>query len=50
VNGRRGGEEFALLIERSAELKRDLVDFACSARLKRSLAAALREAGLEKLA
>jgi hypothetical protein len=49
VNGRRGGEEFARLIERSAELKRDLVDFACSPRLKRSLAAALREAGLEEL-
>jgi len=32
VNGRRGGEELARLIERSAELKRDLVDFACSPR------------------
>ena len=28
VNGRRGGKELARLIERSAELKRDLVDFA----------------------
>jgi hypothetical protein len=42
-------EELAQLIERSGELKRDLVDFACSPRLKRSLAAALREAGLEEI-
>jgi len=35
-------EGLAVLIERSAELKRDLVDFACSPRLKRSLAAAMR--------
>ena len=32
VNGRHDGEELAVLIERSAELKRDLVDFACSPR------------------
>ena len=38
-----------VLIERSAELKRDLVDFACSPRLERSLAAAMLEAGLEEL-
>jgi hypothetical protein len=37
VNGRR-----------SAELKRDLVDFACSPRLERSLAAAMLEAALEE--
>ncbi len=49
MNGRRGGEDLAVLIERSAELKRDLVDFACSPRLKRSLAAALLEAGLEEI-
>jgi hypothetical protein len=48
VNGRRGGDELARLIERSAELKRDLVDFACSPRMRRSLAAAMREAGLEE--
>jgi hypothetical protein len=49
VNGRRGEEEgLAVLIERSAELKRDLVDFACSPRLERSLAAAMLEAGLEE--
>jgi hypothetical protein len=49
VNGRRGEEELAVLIERSAELKRDLVDFACSPRLERSLAAARVEASLEDL-
>jgi hypothetical protein len=49
VNGRRGEKELTRLIERSAELKRDLVDFACSPRLKRSLAAAMAEAGLEEL-
>ena len=49
MNGRRGGEDLARLIERSAELKRDLVDFACSPRLKRSLAAAMLEAGLEEI-
>jgi hypothetical protein len=49
VNGRRGEEGLAVLIERSAELKRDLVDFACSPRLERSLAAAMHEAGLEEL-
>jgi len=49
VNGRRGGEGLAVLIERSAELKRDLVDFACSPRLERSLAAAMLEAGLEEV-
>jgi len=47
VNGRRGGEGLAVLIERSAELKRDLVDFACSPRLQQSLAAAMVEAALE---
>ena len=47
MNGRRGGERLAVLIERSTELKRDLVDFACSPRLERSLAAAMLEAGLE---
>jgi hypothetical protein len=49
VNGRRGGEGLARLIERSAELKRDLVDFACSPRLERTLAAAMLEAGLDEL-
>jgi hypothetical protein len=49
VNGRRGGEDLARLIERSAELKRDLVDFACSPRLERTLAAAVLEAGLDEL-
>jgi hypothetical protein len=49
VNGRRGGEDLARLIERSAELKRDLVDFACSPRLERTLAAAMLEAGLDEL-
>jgi hypothetical protein len=46
VNGRHGGDDLARLIERSAELKRDLVDFACSPRLRRSLGAAMRQAGL----
>jgi hypothetical protein len=45
--GRGGGEGLAGLIERSAELKRDLVDFAVSPRLERSLAAAM--AGLEEV-
>ena len=49
MNGRRGGEDLAVLIERSADLKRDLVDFACSPRWERSLAAALLEAGLEEI-
>ena len=49
MNGRRGEEDLAVLIERSAELKRDLVDFACSPRLERSLAAAMLEAGLEEI-
>ena len=49
MNGRRGGEDLAALIERSAELKRDLVDFACSPRCERSLAAAMLEAGLEEI-
>jgi hypothetical protein len=49
VNRRRGEEGFAVLIERGAELKRDLVDFACSSRLERSLAAAMLEAGLEEV-
>jgi hypothetical protein len=48
VNRRRSGAELARLIERSAELKRDLVDFACSPRMQRSLAVAMREAGLEE--
>ena len=48
MNGRGGGGELARLIERSGELKRDLVDFACSPRLERSLAAAMAEAGLEE--
>ena len=39
----------AVAIERSAELKRNLVEFACSPRLERSLAAAMLEAGLEEL-
>jgi hypothetical protein len=47
-SSRRGEEGLAGLIERSAELKRDLVDFACSPRLERSLAAAMLEAGLEE--
>jgi hypothetical protein len=50
VNGRPGAEDLAVLIERSAELKRDLVDFACSPRWERSLAAAMGEAGLEEAA
>jgi hypothetical protein len=41
-------EGLAVLIERSAELKRDLVDFACGPRLERSLAAAMLEAGLDE--
>jgi len=41
VNGRRGEEGLAVLIERRAELKRDLVDCACSPRLERSLASAM---------
>jgi hypothetical protein len=49
VNGRRGREDLAVLIERSADLKRDLVDFACSPRMERSLAAAMLEAGLEEV-
>jgi hypothetical protein len=49
VNGRRGGEDLAVLIERSAELKRDLVDFACGPRMERSLAAAMAKAGLEEV-
>jgi hypothetical protein len=44
VTGRRDGK-LARLIERSSELKRDLVGFACSPRLRRSLATAMREAG-----
>jgi len=49
VNGRRGREQLTRLVERSAELKRDLVDFACSPRLQRSLAAAMLEVGLEDI-
>jgi len=48
VTGRGGGAELTRLIERSGELKRDLVDFVCSPRLERSLAAAMAEAGLEE--
>ena len=48
MTGRRRGAELARLIDRSAELKRDLVDFACSPRMQRSLAAAMREVGLEE--
>jgi hypothetical protein len=50
MNGRRGGEGLAVLIERSSELERDLVDFACSPGLERSLAAAMVAAGLEVVA
>jgi hypothetical protein len=49
VNGRRGEEGLAVLIERSAELKRDLVDFACSPRLERPLASAMLEADLKEV-
>ena len=49
MTGRPGRKELARLIERSAELKRDLVSFACSPRLKRSLATAMAEAGLEEI-
>ena len=49
MNARRGEEELAVLIERSAELKRDLIDFACGPRLERSLAAAMLKAGLEEV-
>ena len=49
MNGRRGEEDLAVLIERSADLKRALVDFACSPRWERSLAAAMLEAGLEEI-
>ena len=48
MTGRGGRVELTRLIERSGELKRDLVDFACSSRLERSLAAAMAEAGLEE--
>ncbi len=37
MNGRHDGKELARLIERSSELKRDLVDFACSPRLNRKI-------------
>ena len=47
MNGRPGEQDLAVLIERSTELKRDLVDFACSPRLERSMAAAMLEAGLD---
>jgi hypothetical protein len=46
---RRGAEDLARLIERSSELKRDLVGFACGPRMERSLAAAMAEADLEEL-
>ena len=49
MNGRRGEERLVVLIERSAELKRDLVDFACSPRLERSLAVAMLKAGLKEV-
>jgi hypothetical protein len=48
VNGRPGEQDLAVLIARSAELKRDLVDFACGPRLERSLAAAMLKAGLDE--
>jgi hypothetical protein len=48
VNGRRGEQDLAVLIARSVELKRDLVDYACSPRLERSLAAAMLEADLDE--
>lgn len=44
MNGRRGEDELTRLIERSAALKRALVDFACSPRLQRPLSAAMAEA------
>ena len=47
VNGRRTEDELIRLIERSAELKRDLVGFACSPRMQRPLAAAMAEAMAE---
>ena len=47
VNGRRSGEGLAVLIERSTELKRDLVDFACGPRMQRSMGAAMLQAGIE---
>jgi hypothetical protein len=50
VNGRHAGKELARLVERSSELKRDLVGFACSPRLERALAAAVAEAGLDESA
>ncbi len=50
MNGRHDGKELARLIERSSELKRDLVAFACSPRLERALAAAVAEAGLDESA
>jgi hypothetical protein len=49
VNGRRGREELTRLIDRSADLKRSLVEFACSPRLERSMAVAIVEAGLQNL-
>jgi hypothetical protein len=48
VNGRRGEQDLTVLIERSVELKRDLVGFACSPRLERSLAAAMLDADLDE--
>jgi hypothetical protein len=48
LKGCGGGGDVAVLIERSAELKRDLVDFACSPRMERSLAAAMAEVRLEE--
>lgn len=47
MNSRRGEEELTRVIERGAELKRALVDFACSPRLQRPLAAAMAEAMAE---
>jgi len=40
--------DLGALIQRSAQLKRDLVGFACSPRRARSLAAAMAEAGLDE--
>ena len=49
MTGRPGRTELARLIERSAELKRDLVDFACSPRLERHWPRPWPKAGLEEI-
>jgi hypothetical protein len=46
--GHGGSGDLAVLIERSAKLKRDLVDFACSPRMDRLLATAMAEMRLEE--